>query len=327
MHDQLPMGDLSDLLGTIPDAAYETANASVGSWGRVPQLGEALEADGLYHIIVVGGQEAPGGGVTAGGVTVPTTGLSSGAQWIDVIDGYLARGDLDSARQPRLRQHSGQGHEMLHSASTTSTASVPTPSSTHGSPFAATKGPPPSGGRGAAPLAPIPGSIIRRDYATTEADEHGMSPPLATPGLDASKPLPPLPTIRPRGSVDSLRSNKSFDVPATPARTGAAVTQTSPAPTGPYVLVAKERLMGIFACVYVLRSCRALVGGFDKGKVTTGLVGGRVGNKGCAAISLKFAGQRMLFVVAHLAAQCVDALYISADATALAVCRYAWATS
>ena len=324
MHDQLPMGDLSDLLGAIPDAAYETAEASLGSSADVPQLGASLEAEGLYHIIVVGGQEAPGGGVTAGGVTVPTTSLSSSAQWIDVIDGYLARGDINAARQPRLRQHSG--HEMLNSASTASTASVQTPSSTHASPFAATKGPPPSGGRGAAPLAPIPGSVIRRDYAAGEADEHGVAPPLATPGLDASKPLPPLPPMRPRGSVDSLRSNKSFDLPATPARTGAPIVQASPAPTGPYVLVAKERLMGIFACVYVLRSCRSLVGGFDKGRVTTGLVGGRVGNKGCAAISLRFAGQRMLFVVAHLAAQCVGARITATDGAAPADCRSAWPT-
>ncbi|KAM0793734.1 hypothetical protein ACM66B_001156 [Microbotryomycetes sp. NB124-2] len=71
---------------------------------------------------------------------------------------------------------------------------------------------------------------------------------------------------------------------------------------GPYVLVEKLRLMGIYCAVFVLSECRHLVTGVSAGRVTAGLVGGRVGNKGAVAISLHFAGQRLLFVSAHLAA-------------------------
>ena len=74
---------------------------------------------------------------------------------------------------------------------------------------------------------------------------------------------------------------------------------------GPYVLVSKERLMGIYCAVFVLKSCRHLVQGVDKAKVTAGLLNGRVGNKGCSAISVNFGGYRILFISAHLAAQCV----------------------
>lgn len=48
----------------------------------------------------------------------------------------------------------------------------------------------------------------------------------------------------------------------------------------PYVLVEKERLMGIYCAVFVARCCEDLVEGVSKGRVTAGLMGGRVGNKG-----------------------------------------------
>ncbi|KAK4049626.1 hypothetical protein OIO90_005385 [Microbotryomycetes sp. JL221] len=71
---------------------------------------------------------------------------------------------------------------------------------------------------------------------------------------------------------------------------------------GPYVLVEKLRLMGIYLGVFVLTECQHLVKGVSAGRVTSGLIGGRVGNKGGVAISLSFAGSRLLFISAHLAA-------------------------
>lgn len=50
--------------------------------------------------------------------------------------------------------------------------------------------------------------------------------------------------------------------------------------TGPYVNVAKERLLGLYLSVFVYRGCEHLVKGVDKDYVTTGLAGGRFGNKG-----------------------------------------------
>lgn len=95
---------------------------------------------------------------------------------------------------------------------------------------------------------------------------------------------------------------------------------------GPYVLVEKERLMGIYLAVFCNRGsgCDAFIRGmcrshlsqgvfFDthefqytpgtsKSRVTAGLLRGRLGNKGGVAISLSFAGSRLLFISAHLAA-------------------------
>lgn len=50
--------------------------------------------------------------------------------------------------------------------------------------------------------------------------------------------------------------------------------------TGPYVNVAKERLLGLYTSVFVYRGCEHLVEGVDKDFVTAGLAGGRIGNKG-----------------------------------------------
>lgn len=85
-------------------------------------------------------------------------------------------------------------------------------------------------------------------------------------------------------------------------------TESHPSPIhhqhkGPYTLVAKERLLGIYLSVFIHSSClHHLTASPSKSKVTTGLVGGRVGNKGGVGISLLFAGHSFLFVAAHLAA-------------------------
>ncbi|BGP44239.1 hypothetical protein JCM10450v2_000050 [Rhodotorula kratochvilovae] len=71
---------------------------------------------------------------------------------------------------------------------------------------------------------------------------------------------------------------------------------------GPYVLVEKERLMGIYCAVFVARCCEGLVKGASTGRVTAGLMGGRMGNKGGVGISLHLHHTRLLFVSAHLAA-------------------------
>ncbi|KAF8905008.1 hypothetical protein CPB84DRAFT_1845100 [Gymnopilus junonius] len=71
---------------------------------------------------------------------------------------------------------------------------------------------------------------------------------------------------------------------------------------GPYQLLIKERLMGIYMAIYIHRDVRPLVRGMTKSSVTTGLIGGRVGNKGSVGISLNVDGTTFLFLNAHLAA-------------------------
>ncbi|GJN91942.1 hypothetical protein Rhopal_004967-T1 [Rhodotorula paludigena] len=83
----------------------------------------------------------------------------------------------------------------------------------------------------------------------------------------------------------------------------------------PYVLVEKERLMGIYCAVFVARCCEDLVEGVSKGRVTAGLMGGRVGNKGGVGISLHFASTRLLFISAHLAAHASGLEFRKANTT------------
>ncbi|KAL0954741.1 hypothetical protein HGRIS_003693 [Hohenbuehelia grisea] len=71
---------------------------------------------------------------------------------------------------------------------------------------------------------------------------------------------------------------------------------------GPYTLLVKERLMGIYLAVYIHRDLRGLIRGTSKDAVTAGLIGGRVGNKGGVGITLNIDGTTMLLLNAHLAA-------------------------
>jgi hypothetical protein len=88
---------------------------------------------------------------------------------------------------------------------------------------------------------------------------------------------------------------------------------------GPYQLLIKDRLMGIYLALYIHRDLKPLVQGValgilsrsnnlrglgsSKASVTTGLIGGRLGNKGGVGISLKLDGRTFLFLNAHLAGQ------------------------
>lgn len=60
--------------------------------------------------------------------------------------------------------------------------------------------------------------------------------------------------------------------------------QTEEEEAGPYVFVAKERMLGIYVSVFVLKSAHHLLQGVGKGKVTAGLLGGRMGNKGAVGL-------------------------------------------
>ncbi|KAH9974841.1 hypothetical protein BJV74DRAFT_863318 [Russula compacta] len=71
---------------------------------------------------------------------------------------------------------------------------------------------------------------------------------------------------------------------------------------GPYEMLVKERMMGIYLAIFVHRDAKHLVRGMSKSAVTAGLIGGRVGNKGAVGVSLKIANTTMLFVNAHLTA-------------------------
>ncbi|KAJ6577235.1 Endonuclease/exonuclease/phosphatase [Mycena capillaripes] len=71
---------------------------------------------------------------------------------------------------------------------------------------------------------------------------------------------------------------------------------------GPYQLLIKERMMGLYLAIYIHRELRPLVKGTSRSAVTAGLIGGRVGNKGGVGISVDLDGTTLLFINAHLAA-------------------------
>ncbi|KAJ6607363.1 Endonuclease/exonuclease/phosphatase [Mycena sp. CBHHK59/15] len=71
---------------------------------------------------------------------------------------------------------------------------------------------------------------------------------------------------------------------------------------GPYQLLIKERMMGLYLAIYIHRDLRPLVRGISRSAVTAGLIGGRVGNKGGVGISVDLDGTTLLFINAHLAA-------------------------
>ncbi|KAG7089700.1 hypothetical protein E1B28_011355 [Marasmius oreades] len=72
---------------------------------------------------------------------------------------------------------------------------------------------------------------------------------------------------------------------------------------GPYQLLCKERLLGIYLAIYIHRDVRRFVLGTSKSTVTSGLMGGRWGNKGGVGVSVNIDGKTFLFLNCHLAAQ------------------------
>ncbi|KAJ3867038.1 inositol polyphosphate phosphatase [Lentinula novae-zelandiae] len=83
----------------------------------------------------------------------------------------------------------------------------------------------------------------------------------------------------------------------------ALTVKDSTAKKGPYQLLCKERLLGIYLAMYVHRDLKPLVESTSKAFVPAGLLGGRWGNKGGVGISAKIYGRSFLFLNCHLAAQ------------------------
>lgn len=235
MHDSLPSGDLSDLLGeirggfrgrhastsTFGGGAYSTAGSTTASIISVPSPAHLppfpLTPGHPYHLVIVAGQECP----TASGALQGRLRTLDGRGWTSILEDWLCGGvHSDEASEP----HEGSVAGEEEAESTT------------------------DGG-----AATGEGASLRSRATTNEAEDE---------------------------EIDSGSGSRR----------------------GPYILVEKARLMGIFLAVFVARSCDQLVDGTSTGRVTAGLIGGRLGNKGGVGISLSFAGSRLLFISAHLAA-------------------------
>ncbi|KAK0545241.1 hypothetical protein OC846_005530 [Tilletia horrida] len=125
---------------------------------------------------------------------------------------------------------------------------------------------------------------------------------LSPASAGSSTPTAKSPGFSAMARLQSSTSTTSANLPASKSSTGYTSADALPSSLGPYELVAKERMMGVYLAVYVWKAVRSRVQGSSKAYVKSGLAGGRVGNKGGVGISMKLGGVRLLFVNAHLAA-------------------------
>ncbi|GAA5873368.1 hypothetical protein JCM8547_007079 [Rhodosporidiobolus lusitaniae] len=300
MHDDLPSpsGDLSDFLGNVSSvppsllkkpkkrmsshSSFGARSSSKGSVLTVPLSEEdartllpkfPLTEGHPYHIVVVCGQECP----TASGVLAGKVRTLDGKGWTSQLENYLCGGC----------SRDGYGSESSSSSSSSSDGDGEGAEDDDRRSFAGGEGGP---SRSAAESSAGGGSPSPPDFSDAGGGGAGGGPP-ATPSLANG--------FSGGAGGDSFASHRSMSV----SRSGSALGQNHPRRArGPYVLVEKERLLGIYLAVFVARNCEDLVEGVSKGKVTAGLIGGRIGNKGGVGISLHFASSRLLFISAHLAA-------------------------
>lgn len=252
MGESLPKGDLLKLLGHVPNYdASKVTDENIRSSTLLPPLAGIDEHP--YHIVVVSGQECP-----------TVSGLPRGI--------------------------GGMGTMMSNSPTTQNLSPLPTQSNSpwpseaigwsamlddwlcHGGGSLEDPQSPPQ---------PSSSSLPRRP--STKPSKHLSQ--VSTPHADAYETDAPLP------------DEQSATTPSLPASKPNLIRRLSKIPrgderkdrfpitnTGPYELVAKERLMGLYTAVYVYRGCRKLVQGVSKSTVTAGLLGGRFGNKGAVGV-------------------------------------------
>jgi hypothetical protein len=328
MHDSLPTGDLTELLGN----PSSTCNAPSASDRPVPldpehpvqPLSSGVDAGSPYHLVVVGGQEVPVG-----------YGGWSGPNWTETIQAWLSGTSSD---QP------------LHTAPSTPNEPDPT-QSPQPSKQSNIRSPP-------SPLtahrrfleqqdtedavipedaldlrekdsnSPTPhAGIVSKDMEEQEilgtgvaTLQTGNNQPLNVGNLHSVSQSACSSMMNRTNSSSSTETDNSIitdrstlpDINVVSANEEATVEMNALGQAkpdmettdivSPYVLVTKERLMGIYCSLWAHRSCLHLVQGTSTGTVTAGLLAGKLGNKGAACISLMIANTRLLFVCAHLAA-------------------------
>lgn len=115
----------------------------------------------------------------------------------------------------------------------------------------------------------------------TPAATATTSTPLGTSAMSSPRPQPQAQPSSPRKAA-SKGSGGASDRPERPELVIPAETARAPGAEGSkcYLHLVKQRLMGMYLSIYVHKDCRDLVQGVDKDFVTTGLAGGRLGNKG-----------------------------------------------
>ncbi|KAI0346200.1 DNase I-like protein [Trametopsis cervina] len=277
MHDSVPKGDLRDLLGPVND--YGSAETKPGS---LPAF--ALEPSHPYHLVVVAGQECP----SLSGMPM---GLGAGFKLKDKerernkdkepserphSSPRLTEQHKDAEEEEHLRRRSRHRSLVRHHSSHRHSHEEGT-SSNH--------------------------DLLQDKYSGAHHQPSGWTYTLEDWYSHGG-------SSRSAGVGSSLRTSHSEHEPddgiallsPKAKSTGDLNTRLNTLSKGPYELVVKERMMGIYLAVFVHRDALPLVSNTSKSAVTAGLIGGRVGNKGGVGISIKIAGVSLLFMNAHLAA-------------------------
>ncbi|QRW17848.1 phosphoglycerate mutase family protein [Rhizoctonia solani] len=283
MNDTLPKGDLAALLGAVPPYGSDSPNPTASDF----QLDDTGHP---YHIIVIAGQECPTGLLPMG----------MGAVKMERSKDIKAKSKEEDGSPNKHKKPRRSEEEELQPLNelppvkdappltpTVQGAGLPhTGQIQHSSGWIGSK------------------TVFSRRLADAHFSCDGRSPspvPSRSPSLPAL-PLPPAIPDPAKLTVPPSPRRMSTLIHGHPLSNHSNGHAISPTEQGPYTLVAKERLMGIYMAVYVHRETRSLVRGFSKSSVTAGLIGGRLGNKGGVGISLNVAGSSFLFVNAHLAA-------------------------
>ncbi|KAG8861635.1 hypothetical protein FRB91_003758 [Serendipita sp. 411] len=269
MNETLPKGDLAPLLGEVP--AYQK-NSNEKPDLKIPDL--SLADDHPYHFVLIAGQECP----TLMGLPL---GLGGGLKW-----------DRDEDEKKKDHKDKDEGKKRTDIVVEKVNISRPdlpsgsrTPSRYHHTTHHA-----------------VGWTSILEDYFSRGIGSiRGVKPDIFSPSTNPSaasllaSPDRPKPTNSPAGALVPGMANKGAKWKLPPG-------ETDIPKIGPYELLTKERVMGIYLALYVHRDVQSLVEDYSQSSVTAGLMGGRLGNKGAVAISLKFAGTTFLFMNAHLAA-------------------------
>ncbi|GJE85589.1 EEP domain-containing protein [Phanerochaete sordida] len=287
MHDSLPKGDLEDLLGAVNnDTTASTAPATLPDF--------PLDAEHPFHLIVVAGQECPS-------VSGLPMGLGAGFKLKDKERDRSKEKDKENIERPSSAQNGEvfdkdkeeEGDEKPEKPEKprirTRLKSIRYHSSHRPSheDSAATAS---LQENGAQSHHPYGWTALLEDWYVNGSghNDHSTSP--ARPSSQDGH--------TPTGYLDDS------DVPlsAKAKSTGDLSARINSHRKGPYELLVKERMMGLYLAIFIHRDIKELVRGTSRSAVTAGLIGGRVGNKGGVGISLNIDGVTMLFINAHLAA-------------------------
>ncbi|GJJ08551.1 hypothetical protein Clacol_002769 [Clathrus columnatus] len=287
MHDSLPKGNLGDLLGPVP-AYVERKIENDEERFMLPDL--SLDDGHPYHLVVVGGQECP----TLSGIPMGLAAnfkhkepknrefdkdRSNNLKGKEKERQSVARAEtlLNHLKHEHFHHHHHRHHHdhnnMQPGDNTTITSGW---------------------------------SAVLEDWFSNGVGSLTGVKPVVTTGpverptpstsMAGSLPVTEAPPDTYQPSVIGVNW-ETTDSRETEDHKG-EVSTAIPLHKGPYRLLVKDRLMGIYIAVFVHRDIYP----FIKDTVPTGLIGGRLGNKGGVGVSINLNGTRLLFINAHLAA-------------------------